>query len=135
VAGTIEQGERLAFTTSGESARIALRQPRNALAGGVLFAALVLGLGACGGTVSADYSGCNEVVEGVQGTIRTETSGLSCQEIKDIIEVRPPTPGAYLRGTASPKRMWKCRIFDVERGPVLMRCHDHAGRFTVARAA
>jgi hypothetical protein len=99
----------------------------------VPFFALAIGLGACGGSVSADYSGCNEVVEGVQGTVRTETSGLSCQEIKGIIEVRPPTPGAYVTEPASPKRTWKCRIFDVERSSVLLRCHDHAARFAVAR--
>jgi hypothetical protein len=135
VADAIEQGDGLASTTRGRSARIALRQPLIVLSGGVLYAALAIGLGACGGTVSADYAGCNEVVERVQGTIRTETSGLSCQEIKAIIEVRPPTPGAYVTETASPKRTWKCRIFDVQRSPVLLRCHDHAARFAVARAA
>lgn len=119
----------MASTTRGLSARIALRQPRIVLSGGVLYAALAIGLGACGGT----DSGCNEVVERVQGTIRTETSGLSCQEIKAIIEVRPLTPGAYVTETASPKRTWKCRIFDVQRTPVLLRCHDHAARFAVAR--
>lgn len=111
----------------------ARRQSGNVLAGGFLFAALAIGLGACGGTVSADYSGCNEVVEGVQGTVRPETSGLSCKAIKAIIEVRPPTPGAYVTETSSPKRTWKCRIFDVEHAPVLLRCHDHSARFTVAR--
>jgi hypothetical protein len=92
-------------------------------------------LAACGsvGPAEAGTNPCEEVIEGVQGKIVPRTGGLSCTEIKALIELRPPTPGRF--STMSPQGggWWKCDI-SPQRPKRLLTCHNGRRYFTVVRS-
>ena len=100
----------------------------------ILGAVLAFMLGGCGDAVSADASGCRETVQGVDGMVMPETSGLSCMEIKKIIELRPSSPGGFLAIASSPHMVWKCDVMPGNSRELLLRCRHHRRAFTVMKA-
>jgi hypothetical protein len=92
-------------------------------------------LAACGsvGPAQAGTNRCEEVVAGVRGKIVPKTSGLSCTEIKALIELRPPNPGRFSTMPPQGGSWWKCDI-DLRRAERLLTCHSDRRYFTIVRS-
>jgi hypothetical protein len=91
--------------------------------------ALALTLVACGGLAVA-RPGCVQVVHDVPGLIHSETSGLSCKQIKVLVQYAPSDPGVFTTVSSSDVP-WKCQLFDVRRERVLLMCQHHQAHFTI----
>jgi hypothetical protein len=92
-------------------------------------------LAACGsaGPAEAGTNPCEEVVEGVQGRIVPKTSGLSCIEIKTLIELRPPKPGRFSTMAPEGGGWWKCNI-DPPNVDQLFVCRQGQRYFAIVRS-
>lgn len=86
---------------------------------------------ACADPAISRESGCHDEVQEVAGVIRPETSGLSCAQIKKLIEVQPSDPGGFLVIGEEPHRLWKCRIYVPKKSKVSLGCTHHQEHFSV----
>jgi hypothetical protein len=99
-------------------------------------AAIAFVLASCGaaaGPADAGTGPCEEVVEGAHGRIIPKTSDLSCQEIKMLIEIRPPKPGRFSTAGAEGGGWWKCDI-SPPGSERLLTCHNGERYFTIVRS-
>jgi hypothetical protein len=83
--------------------------------------------------ISQESGGCHEEVQRTAGVIQPETSGLSCAQIKKLIEVQPSEPGGFLLSGDEPHRTWKCRIYVPQKSKVLLGCTHHQKHFSVVK--
>jgi hypothetical protein len=92
----------------------------------------VLASACAGSAVSAVSHGCQEEVwEGVPGMVHPETSGLTCDAIKELIEVRPSEPESFLVQGAH--LQWKCRLNSPQGHTALLRCAHHRKHFSIVK--
>lgn len=75
--------------------------------------------------------GCQEEVQKVAGVIRPETSGLSCAQVKELVEVRPSEPGGFLAISEEPHGLWKCRVYVPKKSKILLGCTHHQEHFDI----
>lgn len=99
---------------------------------GAVLVVCVLASACAGSAVSAVSHGCQEEVwEGVPGLVQPETSGLTCDAIKELIKVRPSEPQSFLVQGAH--LQWKCQMNSPKGHTVLLRCAHHQKHFSVVK--
>lgn len=102
---------------------------------GMCLAASVLT--ACGGSSATltriPLKGCEQIVHDVPAQVMPETSGMSCVEIKEMIEVGPPEPGVYFLESPVSHLSWKCHLYDVNTSTLLLRCTHSRHQFSLVR--
>jgi hypothetical protein len=102
---------------------------------GFCVAIMAIALAACGsvGPAEAGTNPCEEVVEGVGGKIVPKTSGLSCTDIKALIELRPPEPGRFSAMAPEGGDWWKCNIGPPKVDQLII-CRQGRRYFAVVRS-
>jgi hypothetical protein len=67
---------------------------------------------ACGAPSSPDQAdSCAQTVLEVEGRIEPESSGLTCDGVRDLLGGALSEPGGFLIISKSPKATWKCHQY------------------------
>ena len=104
----------------------------------MLVVAAVFALAACGESAASldhPYNGCEQVIHDVPGRVLSETSGLSCSEIKEMIAVGPAEPGVIILDVAPTNLPWKCRLYGPSSPRLLFGCIHKKRHFNVVRSS
>jgi hypothetical protein len=101
---------------------------------GAASAVCIAGSACASSAVPARSSGCREEVHGIAGKIFPETSGLSCAQIKKLIEVRPSGSRGFVAIGEHPRGLWRCQVHRPDKTGVLLRCTRRRQRFSVVEA-
>jgi hypothetical protein len=98
-------------------------------------AAIALLAAGCGGGSSGFADACAQTVLDVEGRIDPESSGLTCDEVKQVVGGGvPATPGGYLIEATEPRATWKCHIYPSSgTSPDLLACSHGVKSFAVRR--
>jgi hypothetical protein len=91
--------------------------------------AAVLAAG-CSANAATD-SGCDQTVLGVAGTIRPETSGMTCRQIRRMNSAVSPGGAPYFVESPFTERLWKCRTRGSRPTTPLLRCELGERRFSI----
>jgi hypothetical protein len=85
-------------------------------------------------SAAATRSGCKQIVLGVAGMIRPESSGLTCRQIKRMNEAVSPGGTPYLVESPDTGLYWKCRTRGSRPAAPLLRCEREGHRFSIVAA-
>lgn len=96
--------------------------------------AMLLSAACSGGAVTAKTGTCDQVVRGVDGRIYPETSRLTCEQIKAVIEVAPAAPGSFNAMAVNSNVRWMCHLFPKSAVRVLISCQHMDRQFAVRRS-
>ncbi len=77
---------------------------------------------------------CDQIVLGVAGKIRPESSGMTCRQIKRMNTGVAPGGAPYLLESPFTGRFWKCRTRGTRPKAPLLRCELGSRRFSIVAA-
>ena len=97
--------------------------------------AVAFGIVACGGSATAGAPGCEQIVHEVPGLIQPETSGLTCNQLKRLVQNVPATLGAFLLEGFHAGALWRCRLFNSHVSSRLLLCRRGKSRFSIVSSS
>jgi hypothetical protein len=95
----------------------------------VIAIAAVLAIGSS--ATAAPDRGCDQEILGVAGTIRPETSGMTCRQIRRMNSGVSPGGAPYFVESPFTGRLWKCRTRGSRPTAPLLRCERNERRFSI----